>query len=155
MRLWKRKYRTERQMPALVKTALAKFNERLVRIAHFLEQKTNRYSTKKKKLLLLVFIILFVSQSIRTLIESFKNKNANPISISRIKTIRFENQSPTPRMDRREYLRLQGFRNYVDSLDKTAEGRRMRDSLFKYRPHLMDSLRFLLNLYSKQSNTIK
>ena len=153
--MWKRKYRVQRRMHALFQNAFAKFDERLVQCARLLEKKTSAYSNTKKKLLLVVFVLLFVSQSTRTLIQSFKNKNASAFSVSRIKTVRVRQAAPVSKIDSSELVKIQGFKNYVDSLGKTAQGRKMRDSLFKNRPHLMDSVRFLLNLYSEQSNKIK
>jgi hypothetical protein len=45
--------------------------------------------------------------------------------------------------------RIQRFRHYIDSLSASANGRKLRDSLFKKRPGLLDSLRQIENIYCK------
>lgn len=45
--------------------------------------------------------------------------------------------------------RIQRFRRYLDSLASSANGRQVRDSLFKKRPGLLDSLQQIENIYCR------
>jgi len=121
-------------------------------MANFLQRKTNGYSTRTKKLWLLLFVILFVAESSIVTIQSIQRKNINSISVTRIRTIPIErNTTATPRFAKSELPKIQRFKNYIDSLSTTVRGRKLRDSLLHYRPHLMDTINFLINVYLEQS----
>lgn len=149
---WERQNKNvDKDLPALVKTGLTRWNQWLVRLAGFLQEKTKSYSIRKKKLLLLLFIIVFATESSLVLVQSMKGRGKTSLDISRIKTIPVQQQqNPSALLTRPEFLKIQRFKSFIDSLQSTAKGRRLKDSLLQNRPQLMDSINFLLNIYSEQ-----
>ncbi|HTM92202.1 MAG TPA: hypothetical protein VL095_07285 [Flavisolibacter sp.] len=155
MKLLRKDKKVERELPAFLKAGLSRFNKRLIAIANFLQQKTNDYSLRKKKLLLLLFIIAFVAASSVVLVRSIAGKNKTLVEVKRVKAIPVQSsETNAPQITKTEFLRIQKFKNYIDSLNRTAPGRAVKDRLLHNRPQLMDSVRFLINLYLEQSKTI-
>lgn len=151
MKRWSNNKKTGKELPSFVNTALARLNQHLVRIASVLQAKTNAYSTKKKKVLLLFFVALFIAGSAAVTIQSVVKKSKAPIVLTRMKTLPVEKGKGSGiAITRAEFLKIQKFRNYIDSLNATAKGRSIRDSLLHNRPHLLDSVNLLMNLYSEQ-----
>jgi hypothetical protein len=154
MKLWGRNKKAERELPSFIKAGLIRFNERLIKIAKYLQEKTNRYSVKKKKFLLLLFLIVFIEESTIVTLQSIKQKSTTSIAVTRIKSIPVEsNETTAPFITKTEFLKVQRFKSYIDSLNATAQGKKIKDSLLHNRPHLMDSVNFLVNLYLEQSKT--
>lgn len=153
MKLWRRNKRVE-ELPSFLRAGLIKFNQRLHSIANFLQQKTNDYSQRKKKVLLALLTCVFISESMMIIVQSFTRKSETAISITRIKTIPLQKgQTQNLFITEKEFLRIQSFKNTIDSLNATPARRKLRDSLLHNRPHLMDSVNFLINLYLEQSKT--
>lgn len=151
MKLWRKDKKSDEELPSFMKSGLIRFNQKLICIAHFLQEKTNHYSTNKKKFLLLVFIAAFITASTVVVIQSVKTKRTASIVPNRIKALPVEKQAHNRAIvTRSEFLRLQRFKNYIDSLTTTVTGRMFRDSLLNNRPQLMDSVRLLINLYLEQ-----
>lgn len=153
MKLW-RKNKADRELPSFITSGLSRLQKWLIGMANFLQRKTNRYSVKKKKLLLLLFTIVFLTESSIVTIQSLRRRNIKPVAIDRIKTIPIENNSSDVKVITREELqKIKRFKNYIDSLHTTVQGEKFSDSLLHDRPHLMDSINFLINLFSEQSKT--
>lgn len=153
MKLWRKRKKADRELPSFVKTGLESFNGKLIDIANSLQQKTNGYSVRKKKVLLALFVVVFATGCFVVTIQSI-NMGNKTISVSRIKTLPIQNEENyTPIIIKSEFLRIQRFKNYADSLNTTRAGRKIRDSLLRNRPHLMDSVNFLINLYLEQQKT--
>jgi hypothetical protein len=155
MKLWRKNKRLERELPSFLKAGLSRFNGWLISIANFLQRKTNSYSTGKKKFLLLLFVLVFVTQSGVVIIQSSTRKIKTMPGVNRIKTLTIPpGEKNTPRITKTQFLKIQKFKNYIDSLSRTARGRRLKDSLLQNRPQLMDSVSFLINLFLEQSKTL-
>ena len=155
MKLWRRNKNVEKELPSFVKAGLNRFNGWLIGIANSLQQRTNHYSLRKKKVLLLLFVIVFVAESSVVIIQSITRKSKTPIAVTRIKTIPVESDERiAPLITKSEFLKIQKFKNYIDSLGTTAQGRKRKDSLLHNRPQLMDSVNFLINLFLEQSKTL-
>ena len=154
MKLWRKNKKLKREIPSFLTAALARVNGRLISIANFLQQKTNNYSPKKKKLVLLLFVIAFLTESSIITIQSLTRKTKSSFAVTRIKPILIESdKAVAPVITKTEFLRIQGFRNYIDSLSTTTQGRKLKDSVLHNRPQLMDSVNFLINLYLEQLKT--
>lgn len=154
MKLWRKNKRVEKELPSFFKAGLIKLNWHLHRLASFLQHRTDGYSPKKKKVLLLLFIIVFAAESILIIFQSLTRKCNTSIAITRIKPLALPDESTQNFLvTQKEFLKIQGLKNYIDSLSTTAKGRRLRDSLLHNRPHLMDSVNFLIKLYLEQSKT--
>ena len=155
MKRWRKNNRIEKELPSFLRAGLNRFNGLLISVANFLQQRTNNYSLRKKKLLLLLFVIVFVAESSVVTIQSITRKNKMPIAVTRIKTIPVESsENTTPHITKTEFLKIKKFKNYIDSLNTTAEGKKRKDSLLLNRPQLMDSVNFLINLFLEQSKTL-
>jgi hypothetical protein len=151
MKLWKKNKRVERELPSFINVGLYRFNQKLIAFAAYLQHKTNSYSKGSKKLVLLLFIIVFVTKSITLFVHSIKGSQKKSIAISRIKTIPVEREEPqTLLITKSEFLKIQKFKYYIDSLSTTAKGKKIKDSLLINRPQLMDSVNFLVSLYLEQ-----
>jgi hypothetical protein len=154
MKLWRRNKKAGRELPSFLKPGLSRFNGRLIAVSNFLQQKTNNYSLRKKKVLLLLFVIVFVTQSSIVTIHSFTRKTKSPFTVTRIKPIPVESRENIASViTKAEFLKIQRFRNYIDSLSTAINGRKRKDSLLHNRPQLMDSVNFLINLYLEQLKT--
>lgn len=154
MKLWRKNKVTDWELPSFLISGLTRFHQWLIRMANFLQQKTNSYSVKKKKLLLLLFTIVFLTESSIVTIQSLQRRNNSPISIGRIKAVPIENNlSDVTVITREELQKIKRFKNYIDSLSTTAKGKKISDSLLQSHPHLMDSINFLIKLFSEQSKT--
>ena len=155
MKLWRKNKNIEKELPSFLKAGLIRFNGRLISIANSLQQRTNHYSPRKKKLLLLLFVTVFVTESSLVIIQSITRKSKTSIAATRIKTIPVEfEKNIAPLITKSEFIKIQKFKNYIDSLSTTAQGRKLKDSLLHNRPQLMDSVNFLINLYLEQSKTL-
>lgn len=151
MKLWRKNRRVDRDLPSFVKPGLVRINQKLLQFASFLQHKTNNYSAGRKKVLLLVFASVFIVESTLIIIQTTRAGNASPITVTRIKTLPVEKlQRQTPPITKSAFVRIQKFKNYIDSLGATTKGRKQRDSLLGGRPRLMDSVNFLINLYLEQ-----
>jgi hypothetical protein len=155
MKLWRMNKKLKRELPSFITAGLNRFNARLITIANYLQHKTNNYSPKKKKFLLVLFVIGFLTESSIVTIQALTRKTKSSFTVARIKPIPIESdKSVAPVITKTEFLRIQRFRNYIDSLSTTAQGRKFKDNLLHNRPQLMDSINFLINLYLQQLKTL-
>jgi hypothetical protein len=155
MKLWRKNKRAGRELPSLVKAGLVYFNQKLIQAANFLQQKTNSYSAARKKVLLLFFMVVFAAGSTVVIVRSLQPGKSAAINVSRIKTPTVETgENQTTVITKHEFFKIQKFKQYIDSLGSTGKGRKLKDSLLHNRPHLMDSVNFLVNLYLEQSKTL-
>lgn len=154
MKLWRKNKKLRKELPFFLMAGLNRFNGRLITIANFLQQKTNHYSVRKKKLLLILFVIVFLTESSIVTIQSIRRKTKSSFTVTRIKPIPIESdEGIVLAITKGEFLKIQRFRNYIDSLNRTVEGRKRKDSLLYNRQQLMDSVNFLINLYLEQLKT--
>jgi hypothetical protein len=154
MKLWRRTKEAGSELPDFLKEGLVQFNRQLLVAADFLQEKTEGYSARKKKIFLLLFVIVFVSESLVVTIKSFRTPTKNPITVSRIKTVPFERPDHQKLLiTKEEFLKIQRFKIHIDSLTSTAQGKKLKDSLLATRPELMDSVNTLINLYLEQLKT--
>lgn len=128
------------------------------RIAVFLQKTTNRFSTRAKKWWVILFFILGGGSSILLIGgHIFSTHHGHSFTVT---GIRFPN-SISGANDRRgdtisaeaELVKIEAFRQYVDSLPATLAGRKIKDSLLVARPGLMDSIRQFEKLYQLLQTT--
>jgi len=109
----------------------------------------NRRSLKTRKALLLAALLFIVAYSSLLLAFSFKSPGLarikpvaimQPMGIGKTATL-----LPTgmPAFIRR----IENFKRYLDSLDHTESGKRIRDSLLLRRPGLLDSIQQIETIY--------
>lgn len=123
----------------------------------YLQAKTEHFSVPSKKISLVAFCILFGGFSIYIIINSFIDNKSNLLSIHHITMPAYTNQSGDERLNsnniisKQEYEHIQAFKHYMDSLQSNSEGKIIYDSIIQARPHLMDSIHLVENMYQSQS----
>lgn len=158
----KRKELKERQGPnGLTDKVATGIVTRCIRLqekwANYMQQKTNRLSPKRKKYSLVLFCALSVGCSMYLIIGSFAGSASKDFNVASIHVPVHSTQTgeETTRsfllITRKEFERIEQFRQYVDSLGGSAAGMKVRDSLLSLRPGLMDSIRVIENLYQLQN----
>lgn len=149
---WKRKkkeslYQTK---SSLFIRLIARINEILVRWAVYLQRETNKLSQKTLKGLLYLFCLFCLSASTYVIISSLREKG-NPFRIEPIQAMPLAKR-PIQRstVSEGEALRIRQLRLSLDSLSKSPSGKVFYDSILKKHPNLLDTLRFLENIYYEQ-----
>jgi len=156
MKLFRKQKRKQRELSPFLIRQLLSLNNKLHVFAAWLQQKTNGFSSKKVKMLFLVFCLIFLSVSIIVMYQSFKKDNTNLYFISPIRTIPLlKEPRMRPVINEREFKRIHSFKVYLDSLQKTTKGKLKFDSLLSTRPHLTDTINYLENLYYEQQTNRK
>lgn len=156
MKLFQKQKRKQRELPLFLIRQLLYLNNKLNVLAAWLQQKTNGLSSKKVKIFLLIFCLIFFSVSILVMYQSFKTDNRNLYFISPIRTIPLlKEQRLRPVINEQEFKRIHGFKIYLDSLQTTAKGKLKFDSLLSARPHLTDTINYLENIYYEQQTNRK
>ena len=124
----------------ILERILAGMNQKLLQCASYLQQRSNQCS--KRKLLVLLFLLCFVliTESTIVIIQSLEKKDTTFITVAPVRFIPLPgNKNTRTVFSRNVYERIQRFKNYLDS------NQVFRDSLLALRPHLMDTLAYLLN----------
>lgn len=156
MKLFRKQKRKQRELPPFLIRQLLYLNNKLHVFAGWLQQKTNEFSSKKIKILFLVFCLTFLSVSIIVMFQSFKRDNRNLYNISPVRIIPLlKEQRIRPVINEQEFKRIHGFKIYLDSLQTTAKGKLEFDSLLSTRPLLTDTINYLENLYYEQQTNPK
>lgn len=148
---WLRRWRREDGHPHLIieKTLLA-LNNKLRQAAAFLQKKTAPYSARKMKTILALFCLLFLAGSLTVAVSGFQKEAAFP-SVSAMHFIPLLKEDPPPGpVPSKALERVHRFKRYLDSLRFTESGQARRDSLLRARPHLMDTLNYLENIYTNE-----
>ncbi|MGI8949953.1 MAG: hypothetical protein ACR2FN_00060 [Chitinophagaceae bacterium] len=129
------------------------------KISLYLQRKTEHYSLSTKKRAFVMFCLLFGGVSAGLIITAFDHDNVlNLFSIHRIKFSLNEDQSNKNQLNNEmiisneEYRHFQQFKQKMDSLQLSSDGKILYDSIMQARPHLMDSINLIENLYQSQLN---
>jgi hypothetical protein len=142
MKIFRKNKNTE--LHPFITRLLIRFNQKLLQYASYLQRKTNFYSRRKRKVILFLFCLVFVTESTIVIIRSFKKDNMISITVSPIRFIpppNFNNIHPV--FLESEIRRIKQFKHYLDS------NLIFRDSLLAAWPHLIDTLNYLQKIYTK------
>ncbi len=156
--LFKRRKNIEEEnaTPIALKKMAEGLNIRMHKCADYLQQRTEHLSMHTKRLCLFVFCLLFGSISICVIIKSFTDRT-NTLSIHAITVPAYIDKSndylllEQTIISEKEFNRIEFFKHYIDSLQKSETGKYLYDSIMKARPHLLDSILLLENMYQVQS----
>ena len=119
---------------------------------------TERLSRTAKKIALLTFCLLSGSYSIYLITGRFVTQQGKSLSIGSIQLPGYSPKVPDysisnyPLVTKAEYLKIQQFTHYIDSLSRNQQGKKVADSILKSRPSLMDSVALMEKLYQLQSS---
>lgn len=129
------------------------------RVATAMQKGSEHLSVTGKKLALITFCFIGVAASIYAFTENiFYKKNSNhflisPIAISK-NALQKDNTS-VGILSVTEFNKIENFKKYIDSLSKSISGQKVKDSILKFRPLLMDSINQLEKLYQLQEKNKK
>ena len=148
MKIFRKKNKNHKELHPFIIRGMLHVNNTLKLLADWLQQKTNSYSPRKRKIILILFCAFFVTESIVVAYESFKKKTIVPSPITLIKPVRLLNEVACRVISEKEFRRIHGIKLMLDSLQITSKIK--FDSLLSLRPHLMDTIHLLENLYYEQ-----
>jgi hypothetical protein len=143
--------------PAALKKGIESLNNKLHKFSDYLQGRSEHISLQSKRVGLFVFCLLFGCISICIIIKSIADRQST-ISIHAItvpSNIDKSNNGLRQQqaiVSEKEFHRIELFKHYMDSLQKNLTGRCLFDSIMKARPHLIDSIRLLENMYQLQSS---
>lgn len=156
MRFRNKVVKEKTQVNPTLRMVMLYVNSRMHGLSDYLQKQSNKLSMKAKKISLFFFCLLFCSLSIRALLKGFfYNKNSIAVrSITVPAYVGLPNNDL--RSDRNiislnELEHIEAFKKYLDSLNASQSGKRLFDSIMIVRPHLLDSILFLENMYQLQS----
>jgi hypothetical protein len=148
---WREKAKVESEKASMADKVLLRVHRFVLKVAKHLQMHSNVLSKRTKMMLLALFVFLFCTASALVLYQGIVTPSAQYIAPAKMKVVPLQQDNQTTRIARSEYLRVQRFKNYMDSLGQNIQGRRLRDSLLRRRPQLMDSVNVVLQLYSEQN----
>jgi hypothetical protein len=148
MKIISKKNKTDKELHPFITKGLIRINDTLKLLAHWLQQKTNCYSARKRKIILILFCALFVTKSIAVVYQSIGKNNSINYPIRLTRPVRLLNEKAYPLVSEKEFIRIHGYKLMLDSLQSNSKVK--FDSLLTMRPHLLDTIHFLENLYYEQ-----
>jgi len=128
--------------------ALLRVSNTLKVWAMWLQQKTNAWSSVKRTIILILFCGVFVSGTMVAVYQSFQKSISAPYAVSRIQPVRLLKREVHPLISEKEFTRIHRFKVMLDSLQ--TMDRTKFDSLLTLRPHMIDTINLLENLYYEQ-----
>ncbi|MEP6750745.1 MAG: hypothetical protein ABJB86_23625 [Bacteroidota bacterium] len=117
--------------------------------AAFMGRTTERIPFRFRKIIILFFFSISGAYSLYLLIFGITAKNKMDIKIDKIDFPKPINniQNSLPAISDNEFKKIEAFKFYMDSLNKTTEGKTIADSILNNRPGLMDSISQLETIY--------
>jgi hypothetical protein len=111
-----------------------------------------QWKIKQQWIFLYMVCLIFGSLSVVAIIQPFNNKNTfeKPAAIHQPKLLPAQEEKIF--ITDNEITRVHAFKQKLDSLTKTKEGKLKIDAFFNQRPGLFDSLEKVEQLYYSQKN---
>ena len=142
-------------------TVIKNVTDKLITVQHKIADRLNEsaatWQPERIKVGLILFCILFGLASLTIMIKAiWISKPNNMMAVRHVKMPEYightqdEVTIPDHFISKKEYNRLEHFRIYMDSLDGSANGKKIKDSILSQRPKLLDSLAMVEQLYNKQ-----
>lgn len=135
------------------------YRKTLLTFANGLAKHTAKFNRLHWLMVLSLFILFAGGINIFLITKSFQTDEKVVFSITPIHKPKYLTQTGEElrntdlRVSKKEYLHINNFLRYMDSLERSPTGRRVYDSILLNRPGLMDSIRFLENRF--QAETIE
>ena len=156
MKIFKKENRNPKELHPLVLKMLLPVNNVLKLSANWMQQKTKGYSSRKRKIILVLFCVLFISESLFIIYQSFKKKFNNFYVVTPIRPIPLlKPEKDQSVFTKKELLKIHNLKIYLDSLQSTAQGKLKFDSFLSAEPHLLDTINYLENIYYEQQTNRK
>lgn len=145
MKIFRKK--RDKELHPFISRLLMCINQKLLRYANYLQQKTNNYSRRKRIAFLFLLCLVFVTESSVVIIRSLRKNDMVLITVEPIRIIAPPADNPIhPVFSEGEYRRIEKFKHYLDT------NKAFRDSILAARPHLIDTLNYLQKIYKKNDN---
>lgn len=145
----------------LVNGIVGKITSFQFRWAAMMQSITDRFSVRTKKFTT-VMVALFASlYSLYIIASSILQKPKKEFPISKIHVPAYATKTGEEKLPvgnlipEKEYNKIIRFHQYMDSLNQTAKGKIIADSIIKKRPGLMDSVLQLKKLFELQQSLKK
>jgi len=146
--------RPSEQIPSLQKLCnlvADKCFEEQKRMADVMQKGSEHLSITGKKFVLMIFCFVGIGASIYASTENifFKKHpfHLTNSSIALSKNALEKGFKTSDFLSETEFDKIQNFKNYIDSLSKSTAGKKIKDSILKNRPLLMDSINQLEKLF--------
>jgi hypothetical protein len=139
------------KLAALLATQLHRQQQRFT---SFLTKQTAPLSKRGQLAGLVVFCLLFGGASFLAILGAFQRKTSSPVKPIPVTVPKYFNRSGEalpPSLTRKDFEQIHHFKNYLDSLYGSQEGRAVYDSLIRERPGLLDSLRQMETIFYSPS----
>jgi hypothetical protein len=143
--------------PAIIRNVTDKVITVQHKIADRLNERAATWQPERIKVALILFCLLFGITSLTIMVKAIWTvKPDNSVVIKHVKIPVYightqdEVAIPDHFISKKEYNRLEQFRIYMDSLDGSTNGIKIKDSILSQRPKLLDSLAMVEQLYNKQ-----
>jgi hypothetical protein len=127
------------------------------RWADYMQRKSDRLSSSLKKYWLISFCLLTGGCSLYTIVDSFRTSDNPAFSVAPINVPEHatktgeENKHPSIIVTKDAFESVQRFRYYMDSLSRSASGKRTHDSIRASRPGLIDSVLVIEEMYKTKN----
>lgn len=145
-----RKRKEARPLPSWISRTLTFINQAVRRWADCLQQRTNGLSHTRLKWMLYLFCALYTGSSIYVIVTSLRPGNKKPFIVTPIHVLPLVKETNRPPiLTPKELYNIHQFNEYLDSLNHTKNGKALWDSFLLQRPHLLDTLSYLEQLYQQ------
>jgi len=132
-------------------------DDRLRKFAGYLSAKSENVPKKSGQFYLFVFCLVFGGTSIYIAIRGIESPSSK-IAIQNISVPVYTMAADSskmlpslPLLTEQQYQRIVNFKIFMDSLQSSAAGKVLYDSIVSARPGLMDSIRLVEQLYKNQT----
>jgi len=116
------------------------------RLADMLQRKTDCMPVRRKKLLLVLFCVVFTGFSLQAIIHAFTEKAKPVVARASMPRVQHEKETPVlPFISKQEFERIEKFKQQIYALPKPVY-----DSFMQARPKLVDSIVEIEHYYQSQ-----
>ena len=125
--------------------------------AAFMQHHTDRLPLKAKVFMLFIFCLCAGGCSFLLIARSLMSNHAVSLRVTRIKTSAHIGEAGDERIKatlivtKAEYYKIHRFSLYMDSLKRSASGKKHYDGILSGRPGLLDSINLIENIYQSQT----
>lgn len=144
----KKNGKTKELNPAVARV-LIKVKHSLKILTTWMQGKTNHLSPLTLSVALFIFCAVFVCECIFVVYQSFKTEDHISFHVTPIRSVPLpEKRDRSLLISETQFKRIHQFKIYIDSIGATNKSQ--FDSILIMRPHLLDTINYLENLYYEQ-----
>lgn len=133
------------QLPKAIEHFLSRANVVLLAFANYLQRKSNKMSYRAKKIFICIFCCSVLFECTLIAVKSFDKRSSFGFPEFTGTKMPEVKEKAEKAISKSDFERIQKLEIYIDTLSSTK-----KDSLLMTRPHLLDTLIYLENIYLKQ-----